>query len=289
MNRTNLEPTMINPRARLGTRPVRPNLEPIENRTQSACAIGDVGQIDALIQIAGDMLCDAVDLGAGETVLDVAAGNGNASRAAARRFASVISTDVVPERLAPGTGRVEVEGPQIVTRIADAEDLPFRDGQFDVAVSSFGAMFAPHPERAATELVRVVRSSGRIGLANWRSHGFVGELLRVLGQFVAPPRDVKPPTAWGTESRIIELFGAHATDIRTERKQLLFHDLSAAHWSDVFRRSYGPAFKGFEALSPAEQEGLRAALLGLLTRYNRGGRGTLILPGDYLEVVVWRA
>ena len=174
----------------------------------------------------------------------------------------------------------------MLTRVADAENLPFEDGEFDVALSTYGVMFAPNQERAAAELVRVVRSGGRIGLANWTPDGFIGELFRVVGRFVPPPAGLVPPAAWGTEPRIVELFGPHASDIRTERKQFVFRNLSAEHWIDVFRRYYGPVHKAFEALDAAGQEELHAALLELLERYNRGGRDALIVPGDYLEVVV---
>jgi ubiquinone/menaquinone biosynthesis C-methylase UbiE len=258
----------------------------IKARQQATWASGDFGRIGVMLQIVGETLCEAVDLRAGENVLDVAAGNGNASLAAARRYADVTSTDYVPELLEQGLRRAEADGLPILTRVADAENLPFRDGEFDVALSTFGVMFAPNQERAAAELIRVVRSGGRIGLANWTPDGFIGELFRVVGRFVPPPSGLKPPAAWGTETRIVELFGTQATDIRTERKQFVFRNLSAEHWIDVFRRYYGPVLRTFQALEPAGQHDFHAALLDLLERYNRGGREALIVPGDYLEVVI---
>lgn len=261
----------------------------IKSRQQATWASGDFGRIGVLLQIVGESLCEAVDLRAGENVLDVAAGNGNASLAAARRYADVTSTDYVPELLAQGLRRAEAEGLPVLTRVADAEDLPFGDGEFDVALSTFGVMFAPHQERAASELIRVVRPGGRIGLANWTPDGFIGELFKVVGRFVPPPPGLTPPAAWGTETRIVELFGPHAADIRTQRRQFVFRNLSAEHWIDMFRRYYGPVLRTFEALDEARQEEFHAALVELLERYNRGGRGSLIVPGDYLEVVVTRA
>jgi ubiquinone/menaquinone biosynthesis C-methylase UbiE len=266
-----------------------PDFGAIKARQQATWASGDFGRIGVLLQIVGETLCEAVDLRAGEKVLDVAAGNGNASLAAARRYADVTSTDYVPELLAQGLRRAEAEGLPILTRVADAENLPFRDGEFDVALSTYGVMFAPNQERAASELIRVVRSGGRIGLASWTPDGFIGELFRVVGRFVPPPPGLRPPTAWGTETRIVELFGPHAADIRTERRQFVFRNHHADHWIDEFRRYYGPVLKTFEALDDAGQKDFQAALRDLLERYNRGGREALIVPGDYLEVVIRRA
>ena len=263
-----------------------PDFSAIKSRQQATWASGDFGRIGVLLQIVGETLCEAVDLRAGETVLDVAAGNGNASLAAARRYADVTSTDYVPELLDQGLRRAEADGLPMLTRVADAEELPFADGTFDVALSTFGVMFAPNQERAASEMVRVVRPGGRIGLANWTPDGFIGELFRVIGRFVPPPAGLMPPSAWGTETRIVELFGRHAADIRTERKQYVFRNLSAEHWIDVFRRYYGPVHKAFAALDPARQPQLHAALAELLEKYNRGGSESLIVPGEYLEVVV---
>jgi ubiquinone/menaquinone biosynthesis C-methylase UbiE len=265
------------------------DFDAIKSRQQATWASGDFGRIGVLLQIVGETLCEAVDLRAGEKVLDVAAGNGNASLAAARRYADVTSTDYVPELLAQGSRRAEAEGLPILTRIADAENLPFRDGEFDVALSTYGVMFAPNQERAAAELIRVVRSGGRIGLANWTPEGLIGELFRLVGRFVAPPPGLRSPAAWGTETRIVELFGTHAADIRTERKQFVFRNLSPQHWIDVFRRYYGPVRRTFEALDPSGQSEFHAALVDLLGRHNRGGREALIVPGEHLEVVVRRA
>jgi ubiquinone/menaquinone biosynthesis C-methylase UbiE len=265
------------------------DLEAIKSRQQATWASGDFGRIGVLLQIVGESLCEAVDLRAGDNVLDVAAGNGNASLAAARRYADVTSTDYVPELLAQGLRRAEAEGLSFLTRVADAENLPFRGGEFDVVLSTFGVMFTPNQERAANEIVRVLRPGGTIGLANWTPDGFVGELLQVVGRFMAPPAGLMPPALWGTETRIVELFGKYAADIRTARRQFVFRNLSAEHWIGEFQRYYGPVLRTFETLDPVGRHEFHAALLDLLERHNRGGREALIVPGDYLEVVVRRA
>ncbi len=263
-----------------------PDYGAIKTRQQATWSSVDFGRIGVRLQIVGESLCEAVDLRAGERVIDVAAGNGNASLAAARRFAAVTSTDYVPQLLDQGVRRAEADGLPMVTRLADAENLPFGSAEFNVALSTFGVMFAPNPPRAASELLRVIGSGGRIGLANWTPDGFVGQLLRVVGRFVPPPAGVAPPTAWGTETRIVELFGPQARDIRTQRKPYVFRFLSAAHWIQVFREFYGPVNRAFAALDEAGQAALHQALLDLLAACDVGrGRG-LVVPADYLEVVV---
>jgi SAM-dependent methyltransferase len=227
-----------------------------------------------------------VDLVSKEKVIDVAAGNGNASLAAARRFAEVTSTDYVPELLEQGRRRAEADGLPMDFQVADAEQLPFADDSFDVALSTFGVMFAPNQERAASELLRVVRPGGRIGLASWTPEGFIGQLFEVMRGFVAPPAGLRSPMAWGSETRLVELFGPRASGLRTERKPYVFRFRSAEHWIEVFRAYYGPTHKAFAALDEARQKVLERALLDLLLQWNRGDGRALVLPAEYLEAVV---
>jgi len=269
--------------------PSSADYQAIKTRQQAMWASGDFGRIGVTLQIVGESLAEAVDVRAGERVIDVAAGNGNASLAAARRFARVTSTDYVAELLAQGRRRAEAEGLVMETWVADAEELPFKTAEFDVALSTFGVMFAPDQQRAAAELLRVVRPGGRIGLANWTPDGFIGELFRVVGRFVPPPAGVMSPAAWGSETRLVELFGPLAADIKTERKQFVFRDYSAQSWIDTFRAYYGPVHKAFNALDAAGQEALNSSLLDLIARYNRAGGDSLVVPGDYLEIVIHRA
>ena len=266
-----------------------PDYESIKKRQQATWASGDFGRIGVTLQIVGETLCEAVDVGAAEKVLDVAAGNGNASLAAARRFADVTSTDYVPELLEQGRQRAAANGLAMKTQVADAENLPFEPDSFDVALSTFGVMFAPNQARAAAELMRVVMPGGRIGLASWTPDGFIGELFKLVGRFVPPPAGLSPPAAWGTETRLVELFGAQATHLHTTRKQFNFRYVSAEHWIDEFRSYYGPTHKAFAALDEAGQAQLDAALHDLLAKHDRGGRRSLIVPGDYLEAVIRKA
>jgi ubiquinone/menaquinone biosynthesis C-methylase UbiE len=265
---------------------VTPDFATIKTRQQAMWASGDFGQIGSRLQIVGESLCEAIDLLAGERVIDVAAGNGNASLAAARRFAEVTSTDYVPALLEEGRRRADANGLPIAFQVADAERLPFPDASFDVALSTFGVMFAPDQDRAAAELIRIVRRGGRIGLANWTPEGFVGQLFALVGRFVPPPAGLRSPAVWGTEPRLVELFGPHATRIEVARRTYNFRYQSPSHFIDVFRTYFGPMHKAFAALDEAGQRELYAALTALLERGNRSRRGTLVVPAEYLEAVI---
>ena len=260
----------------------------IKQRQQATWASGDFAIIGTTLQIVGESLAEAVDVRAGERVLDVAAGNGNATLAAARRFARVTSTDYVPPLLEKGAARAMAEGLEVEFQVADAEALPFADASFDAALSTFGAMFTPEPDRAARELKRVVRSGGRIGMANWTPEGFIGELFRVIGGYVPPPAGMQSPALWGSEPRIVELFGPQAVDIRSARRIFNFRYRSAAHWIEVFRNFYGPMHKAYAALDEVRQASLTRDIAGLLERFNVAGPDSLVVPGEYLEVVITR-
>lgn len=258
----------------------------VKTRQQATWASGDFGRIGVTLQIVGESLCEAVDLLSTERVLDVAAGDGNASLAAARRFADVVSTDYVPELLEQGRRRADAERVPLAFRVADAEDLPFADDSFDVVLSTFGVMFAPRQERAAAELLRVTRPGGRIGLASWTPEGFIGKLFDVVRRFVPPPPGLRPAVAWGQETRLVELFGPRASGLRTERKTFVFRYRSPEHFVDYFRTYYGPTHRAFAALDANGQAALEQALLALLRESDRSGGSALAVPGEYLEAVV---
>ena len=260
----------------------------IKQRQQATWASGDFAIIGTTLQIVGESLAEAVDVRAGEAVLDVAAGNGNATLAAARRFARVTSTDYVPHLLEKGAARAEAEGLEVQFQVADAEALPFDDGSFDVVLSTFGAMFTPEHHKAAYELMRVVRSGGRIGMANWTPEGFIGQLFRVIGAYVPPPAGTKSPALWGSEPRIVELFGPEAIDIRCVRRNFNFRYRSAAHWIEVFRNFYGPTHKAYAALDAVRQASLTEDITALLEGLNVAGSSSLVVPAEYLEVVITR-
>jgi len=266
-----------------------PDLEAVKARQQAAWSSGDYAEIGTRLNIVGESLCEAVDLRAGSRVLDVAAGNGNASLAAARRFARVTASDYVPALLERAAERARADRLEIERREADAEKLPFADASFDVVLSTFGVMFTPNQERAAAELARVCRPGGKIGLANWTPEGFIGQLFKTLGKHLPPPAGVKSPALWGTQVRLAELFAGKVESIDAQPRHYVFRYRSPAHWLQEFRTWYGPVHKAFGALDGDKQKALAEDIEALLSRLNRAKDGTLVVPSEYLEVVVVRA
>jgi SAM-dependent methyltransferase len=261
-----------------------PDFAAIKQKQQATWASGNYAVVGTTLQIVGETLCEALDLRAGERVLDVAAGNGNVTFAAARRFADVTSTDYVPQLLEIAKKRADAEGLSISFKEADAENLPFKDGSFDVAVSTFGIMFTPNQPQAASEIARVVRKGGRIGLANWTPESFIGQLFKTIGKHVAPPAGVQSPALWGSEARLKELFPGHG--ISTSRRIFNFRYKSAEHWLNVFRTYYGPTHRAFAALDATAQAALAADIMALLNKMNRAQNDSLVVPSEYLEVII---
>ena len=266
--------------------PVQPDLAAIKARQQGAWSSGDYAVVGTTLQIVGEELCEAIDLRPGSKVLDVAAGNGNVTLAAARRWCEVTSTDYVPALLERGRERAAAERLVIDFRQADAEALPFPDASFDVVVSTFGVMFTADQDKAAIELLRVCKPGGKVGLANWTPEGFVGRLFKTLGKHLPPPAGVKSPALWGTRARLNEMFGAQASEINAEPRTFVFRYRSPQHWLDVFKTFYGPMLKAFAALNANAQAALTRDVLELVDEFNRAGDRTMAVPSEYLEVVI---
>jgi len=264
------------------------DLDPLKARQRATWATGNYGIIGTTLQIVGESLCEAVDLRAGSKVLDVAAGNGNCSLAAARRWCDVTSTDYVPSLLEDGRRRAEADGFSIRFQEADAEALPFADGTFDAVLSSFGVMFTPDHTRAAGELLRVCRPHGRIGLASWTPRGFVGRLFSVMGRHVPTPPGLLPPSRWGMEDQLDRLFRVWSSAVHSTYRDFVFRYRSPAHWIDVFRTWYGPMNKAFASLSPDAQQALEQDLVDLIDEFNTSGDSTMVVPSEYLETVITR-
>lgn len=262
------------------------DFEAIKTKQRGAWGSGDYAIVGVTLQIVGEMLAEAADIGPGEKVLDVAAGNGNATLAAARRFCDVTSSDYVPELLEKGRVRAEAEGMDVTFKMADAENLPFRNNEYDAVMSTFGVMFTPNQEKAAAEMMRVCRPGGRVALANWTPDGFIGQLFQTIGRHVPPPAGVRSPALWGVEARLETMFGEGASDISATRRNFAFRYRSTHHWLDLFRSFYGPVLKAFEA-TPAElRDALAADLIETAERFNRAEDGSMITEAEYLEVVI---
>ena len=257
----------------------------IKKQQQAMWASGNYSAVGTLLQPVGEYLADSIGLRAGERVLDIATGNGNVALAAARRNTEVIAIDYVPELLQQGRQRAAADGLAIDFRESDLEHLPFADASFDVVLSTFGVMFSPSQERAANELMRVCRPGGRIGLANWTPEGFIGQMLRLVGSYAPPPAGVRPPTLWGSEARLSELF-APAAHISTERRYFTWNFRSADDFLDFFRANYGPMLKAFGRIDAVQQDALAADLLDLAERFQRSDSKTLVVPAEYLQAIV---
>jgi ubiquinone/menaquinone biosynthesis C-methylase UbiE len=264
------------------------DLAALKSRQMAAWASGDYAVIGTTLQLVGELLVEACDLRCDERVLDVAAGNGNATLAAARRGGKVTSTDYVAQLLDRGQDRARAEHLDVTFQVADAEDLPFADASFDVVLSTFGVMFAPDHAKTASELARVCRPGGRIALANWTPEGFVGQMFKTLGRHLPPPAGVQPPSLWGTEAHLQALFGERAAEVAVTRRLFNFRYRSAAHFIEVFRTWYGPVHKAFAALPADGATALEHDLIELLNRFNRAGPQSLVVPSEYLETVISR-
>ena len=265
-----------------------PELAALKIRQQVAWSSGNYAVVGTTLQIVGEQLCEAMDLRAGSKVLDVAAGNGMVSLAAARRWCDVTSTDYVPALLESGRARATANGLSIKFMEADAESLPFDDASFDAVVSTFGVMFAPNQAQAASELMRVCKRGGRIGLANWTPDGFIGQVFKTLGKYLPPPAGAKSPALWGTRAALDEMFGSQAGSIKAEPRFFNFRYKSAEHFLEVFKTYYGPVLKAFAALDAAAQQDLHNDLYALIVRMNKSGDATMVVPSEYLEVVITR-
>lgn len=266
------------------------DLTSIKQRQQATWASGDYASVAARIPIVAERLCDAADLRAGDKVLDVATGSGNAALAAARCGTMVTGIDYVPALLERARIRAMAEGLMAEFREGDAEALPFKDGAFDAVLSVFGVMFAPDQEKAAAELLRVCRPGGTIALACWTPDGFLGEMFRTMARHVPPPAGLRSPMEWGSEARLRELFGDGVSALLVQPRIYTFRFRSAEEYVHFFREHYGPTLKAFAAIDPAAQERLRRDLVDTVRAYDRrGGSGPIAVPGMYLEMIAIRS
>jgi ubiquinone/menaquinone biosynthesis C-methylase UbiE len=264
----------------------QPDFSAVKTRQRAAWSSGDYAVVGTTLQVVGEALCEALDLRSTQRVLDVAAGNGNVSLAAARRWCDVVSTDYVEALLTRGRERAAAERLNIEFREADVEALPFADASFDVVVSTFGCMFAPNPKQTASEMQRVCKSGGKIGMANWTPDGFIGQLFKTIGRHMPPPAGIESPALWGTRQRLQDLFGAQAAKVEVESRHFTFRYRSPQHWLDIFKNYYGPVLKAFAALDASKQPALADDLIALIAKFNRAKDGSMVAPSEYLEIVI---
>jgi SAM-dependent methyltransferase len=258
-------------------------------RQQQAWATGDFHRVGVSQVVVGERLVRSIGVRAGQRVLDVAAGAGNTSLAAARRFADVVATDYVPDLLGTAARRAEAEGLPLKTEVADAQNLPYADGSFDVVLTTFGAMFAPDQERTAAELLRVLKPGGRLGMANWTPGGFIGALLATGGKHVPPPPGVNPPVRWGTEPGLQELLGTRGATVEARERQTEFVYPSPAYLLELYQTWFGPTATQFASLDEAGREAYAADLMSLYAEWNQAPDDTVLIPAAYLEVVATKS
>ncbi|MCU7851535.1 MAG: methyltransferase domain-containing protein [Candidatus Thiodiazotropha sp. (ex Monitilora ramsayi)] len=262
-----------------------PDYDAIKTKQNIAWRSGDYSRVGVTLQISGEQLCEAMDLHAGQSVLDVAGGNGNVALAAARRFCKVVSTDYVPALLNHSQQRAEIDGLAIEYQQADAEALPFPENSFDNVVSTFGVMFTPNQTQASSELIRVCKPGGKIGLANWTPAGFIGQLFKTVGQYVPPPSGINSPASWGTQEFLQQNLGPQTSCLHIEPRKFVFRYQSPQHWLDLFSTYYGPVLKAYETLDETTSKKLSTDLLSLIGKFNKAKDGTMVVPSEYLEVV----
>ena len=263
--------------------------EALKQKQQGAWASGDYAVVGTTLQIVGEQLCETIDLSSDSKVLDIAAGNGNATLAAARRFCDVTSTDYVPALLDKARLRADADGLAVNFQTADAENLPFEENSFDVVMSTFGVMFTPDQAKAASEMMRFVRPGGSIALANWTPESFIGRIFKTLGKYLPPPRGVSSPALWGTQARLTEVYGDTASDIALHPRSFVFRYRSPDHFMDIFQTYYGPIHKAFLALDEDGQASLDADLRALIAEMNTATDGTMAVPAAYVDAVVRKA
>jgi ubiquinone/menaquinone biosynthesis C-methylase UbiE len=262
------------------------DLNAVKAQQLKTWATGDFAMIAWNTVFPGELLCEAVGLRAGQKVLDVATGSGNAALSAARRGCEATGIDYVPALIERARERTAVERLPARFEVGDCEEIPFPDGSFDTVLSVYGSMFAPNQEKAAQELLRVCRRGGRIGMANWTPAGFWGQTFRLVGKYVPPPEGLRPPPEWGTEKRLRELFRTATSSIRIAKRSALFRYRDSGHWIEVFRTYFGPIMRTLEVLDEKRRGEFLKELDDMLNRFNRSGDETLVVSADYLEVVV---
>ena len=265
-----------------------PDLVAIKDRQQQTWASGDWAMIAWVTVMVGELLCEAIDLHAGQQVLDVATGSGNTALAAARRWGKVTGIDYVPASLEHGRALAAVERLSVTFCEGDAERIPFPDASFDVVLSTFGAQFAPDQEQTARELLRVCRPGGKIGLANLTPESFSGSMAQAMGQYLSRSPGLRSPFLWGTEERLQELLGEGVASLQVTPRTVVFRYRSAQHWLEVWRAYFGPLRQAFARLDAPGQEALAGDLVALVHRMNRSGDETMVVPNAYLEVVATR-
>jgi SAM-dependent methyltransferase len=259
-------------------------VEQVKEQIRESWTLGNYGEIARVILPASQALVDACAISAGQEVLDVAAGNGNLALLAAREGAAVVASDLSPAQVELGRARTAEEGYDVEWLVADVEDLPFDDGRFDCAASVFGAMFAPRPEVAASEMFRVVKPGGTVGLAAWTPGGFQGEVFALGNRYVPMPEGAPRGSMWGEEDIVRGRFGQLASSIEFERRSIR-HEWDSPEGFFEFSRNAGPTVARAQALSEGDRAAMKAEILGVIDKFNQASDGSVAIENEYLVTV----
>jgi len=264
------------------------NLEQLNRLQQETWTAGDFPKMGVELSIVGELLCESVPVLAGDRVLDVGTASGNTALAAARRRAVVTGVDLTPAMLERARLRAAAEGLHIDFQHGDATALTFEDASFDVVMSTFGAIFAPDPEKTAAEMARVCRRGGKIAMANWTPEGMLGKLFRILARYSPQGTQVDLPVSWGDEAVLKKRLGPYVSDLRIKREVVRFRSLSPAHWVEFMKTCFGPAIRAFQHSSSEAQEALEKEMTELMQEHNRSSNGTALGESEYLDIVATR-
>lgn len=263
-------------------------LQELNELQQQTWTAGDFPKMGAELSIVGELLCESVPVLAGDRVLDVGAASGNAALAAARRRGVVTGVDITSALLDRARLRAAVEGMEIDFQEGDAMALNFSDASFDVVMSTFGAIFAPDPQKTAAELARVCRPGGKIAMANWTPDGMLGRLFRLFARYSPPGTQVDLPVTWGDEDVLNQLLGPYVTNLRVKPQSVRFRAPSAEQWVEFMKAHFGPAINAFQYSSPEAQKQLTKEMTGLVLEFNRSPNATILSESEYLEIVATR-
>ncbi|WP_136657652.1 class I SAM-dependent methyltransferase [Nitratireductor sp. XY-223] len=268
---------------------IAPDYEKWNRRLNGSWSCADYARFGVTLQKSGEDLAEAADFTPGSHILDVAAGNGNATLAVARRFCRVTSTDYVESLLDSGRRRAEAEGLEIDFEVADAQNLHYPDDSFDGVISTFGVMFAPDQQAAAKEIVRVCKPGGKIALANWTPRGFIGRMCSIIGSHMSASPGFKAPANWGREGWIRDHFEDAAASLSISRRTFIYRYRSPQHFLEFFRTHYGLLHKAFEKAGPRGEKALADDILNLVDAFNTADDGSMRVPSKYTQVVMIKA
>ena len=281
-----MTPTVFVPALRDPAVDSRGEIDPLTERVRATWTAGDFGRIAKGYERGSGEFIARLGFDPDEPVLDVACGTGNLSLPAARIGAAVTGIDIAPNLIVQAQARAAADGLAIRFDVGDAENMPYADGAFQTVVTMFGAMFAPRPERAAAELLRVVRPGGRIAMANWTPSGFIGEMLRTTVGYVPAPAGIPSPLLWGTEDAVRARLEAGVSSLSLTRRLITFeYPFGPEEAVNLFRLWYGPTLRAFAALDESNRAGLRRDLERLWSDHNRATDGTTRVVSEYLEVL----